>query len=121
QQNVNKLLISQLDLLQSLRRDDYDICIIQEPFIDFRGKMRANQQWITVYPNTHDEHSEKTRLVILVNTNILTDTWKQLYFRHPDITAIELTGKFGTLQIINIYNNGNNNNVLTHVSTFMRD
>ena len=103
QQNVNKSLISQLDLLQSLRRDDYDICLIQEPFIDFRGKMRANCQWITVYPNTHQDHPDKTRSAILVNTNLLTDTWKQLPFQHPDITAIEITGSFGTLRIITNY------------------
>ena len=50
QQNVNKLLISQLDLLVSLRRNTYDICTIQEPYIDFNGKSQANWQWITVYP-----------------------------------------------------------------------
>ncbi|KAF8227058.1 hypothetical protein L208DRAFT_1496931, partial [Tricholoma matsutake] len=104
QQNVNKSLISQLDLLVSLRRNTYDICAIQEPYIDFNGKSRANQQWITVYPNTHKDHPQATRAAILINTNISTDGWKQTHFQHPDITAIELTGEFGTLCIINIYN-----------------
>lgn len=121
QQNINKSLISQLDLLQSLRHDDYDVCTIQEPYIDFRGKTRANRQWITVYPNTHQEYPDKTRSIILVNTNLSTDTWKQLQFRHPDITAVEITGNFGTLQIINVYNDGDNNDALTHISAFMRD
>jgi hypothetical protein len=108
-------------LLQSLRWDDYDICIIQEPYINHRGKTRANHQWITVYLNTHQEYPDKTRSVILVNTNLWTDAWKQVHFQHLDITAIEITGNFGTLQIINVYNNGNNNNVLTHILAFMWD
>lgn len=80
QQNVNKSLISQLDLLQSLWHNDYDVCTIQEPYIDHKGKTRANQQWITVYPNTHHKCPDKIRSVILINTNLSTDTWKQLQF-----------------------------------------
>src|SRR3984885_8133890 len=71
---------------------------IQEPYIDFNGKSRANRQWITVYPNTHNEHPQATRAVILVNTNKSTDAWKQIPFQHPDITAIEITGEFGMLE-----------------------
>jgi hypothetical protein len=121
QQNVNKSLISQIDLLQSLRRDKYDVCIIQEPYIDFRGKTRANRQGTTVYPNTHQEHPDKTRSIILVNTDLLTDNRKQIHFQYPNITAIEITGDFGTLQIINVYNDGDNNDTLKHISTYMRD
>ena len=105
----------------SLRRTDYDICAIQEPYIDFNGKSCANNQWITIYPNTHKDHLQATRSVILVNMNILTDAWKQIPFQHPDITAIEITGDFGTLRIINVYNNCNSNSMLTHLSVYMRD
>jgi hypothetical protein len=51
----------------------------------------------------------------------MTDSWKQIHFEHPDITAIEIQGSFGTLQILNIYNNCNNNSSLTHISMYMRD
>jgi hypothetical protein len=119
QQNVNKSLLSQLDLLESLKRDDYDICVIQEPYIDFKGKSRANRYWTVIYPNTHQEHPDSTRSIILINANLCTDTWKQVKFQHPDITAVELCGQFGTLRIINIYNDCHNNNALTHISTFM--
>jgi hypothetical protein len=69
QQNVNKSLISQLDLLVSLKHNTYDITAIQEPYIDFNGKSQANRQWITVYPNTHNDHPQATRALILINTN----------------------------------------------------
>ena len=121
QQNTNKSLISQLDLLESLKRNDYDICAIQEPYIDFNGKSRANRQWTAIYPNTHYSHPDSTRSLLLINTNILTDSWKQLNIQHPDVTAIELRGTFGTIRVINVYNNCNNNTALTHVSNFMRD
>ena len=94
QQNINKSLISQLDLLASLRRDDYNICAIQEPYIDFNGKTCANRQWVTVYPITHEEHTDAMRSVTLVNTDLLTDTWRQIQLQHPDITAIEMTVEF---------------------------
>jgi hypothetical protein len=74
-----------------------------------------------VYPNTHATHPQSSRSLILINSNILTDSWKQITFQHPDITAIELTGTSGTLHIINIYNDCENNGALTHVSTYMRD
>jgi hypothetical protein len=119
QQITNKSLISQLDLLQGLRRNDYDICLIQEPYIDFRGKTRANRNWITIYLNTHQQHPDNTRSVILVNTNLATDSWKQINFEHPDITAIELQGQYGMLRIVNIYNDCENNSSLTHLSAYM--
>ena len=110
-----------MDLLESLKRDDYDICIIQEPYIDFNGNSRASRQWSIIYPNTHREHPHSTRSIILINTNLSTDAWKQINFQHPDITAMELHGQFGTLRLINIYNDCKDNNALTHVSNFMCD
>ena len=74
-----------------------------------------------VYPNIHQEHPDKTRSIILINTDLLTDNWKQIHFQYPDITAIEITGDFSMLQIINIYNNGDNNDTLKHISAYMQD
>jgi hypothetical protein len=121
QQNTNKSLESQIDLLASLKRNEYDLCLIQEPYIDFKGKTRANRNWMVIYPNTHQKHPDQMRSVILINTSLITDSWKQIHFEHPDITAIEIQGSFGTLRIINIYNDCNNNSSLTHVSIYMRD
>lgn len=74
QQNTDKSLISQLDLLESLKQDNYNICTIQEPYVDFNGKSQANRQWMTIYPNTHHSHPDSTRSLLPVNTNILTDS-----------------------------------------------
>jgi ribonuclease HI/endonuclease/exonuclease/phosphatase family metal-dependent hydrolase len=120
QQNTNKSLISQLDMLNSLRKDDYDICTIQEPYLDHNAKTRANNYWISIYPTTHNTAPEATRSIILINTHILTNNWRQIPIEHPDVTAIELTGTYGKLRLFNIYNDCNNNDAIKHVATFMR-
>lgn len=97
QQNTNKSLLSQLDLLHSLKQSEYDLCLIQELSINFKGKTHTNQNWAVIYPTTHKKHLAHTRSVILINTNVLSDAWKQIHFDHPDITAIEIQGHFGTL------------------------
>ena len=74
---------------------------------------------VTVYPITHKEHPDAMRSITLVNADLLTDTWRQIQLQHPDITAIEMTGEFGTLRIINIYNDCNNNSTVTHLSAYM--
>ena len=119
QTNINKSLLSQQDLLISLKRNNYNICTIQEPYIDQNGLSRANYQWFTVYPSTHTTAPEATRSILLINTNLLTNDWKQILIPHPDIIAIKLTGTFGKIQLLNIYNNRNNNDTLKHITTFM--
>jgi len=50
QQNVNKSLISQLDLLNNIDPKQFDFVFIQEPHIDFLNLTRANHYWTVVYP-----------------------------------------------------------------------
>jgi len=92
---------------------------MQEPYIDFNSKLQANRLWITVYPETHKAYPQATRVVILINSDLPTDTWKQIPFQHPDITAIKITGECSMLRIINIYNDCKNNGALTHLSAYM--
>src|ERR1700735_3982447 len=120
QQNINKSLVGQLDLLMTLRKDHYDFCAIQEPYIDFNGKTRANHQWITIYPSTHSSAPKDTRSVILINANLPTNDWTQIPILHPDITAIEFSCASGKIRLFNIYNDCKNNIALTDVATYMK-
>lgn len=52
QQNTNRSLESQIDLLKSLKQNEYDLCLIQEPYIDFKGETWANQKWVS-YTQAH--------------------------------------------------------------------
>src|ERR1700735_1375941 len=120
QQNVNKSLLAQQDLLISLKKDTYNLCAIQEPYIDHHGLSRANLHWYTIYPSTHATDPKETRSVLLINTNLLTNDWKQIPIPHPDITAVELSGTYGKIRIFNIYNDCKNNEALKHVATYMK-
>src|ERR1700733_13261664 len=53
QQNLNRSLEGQLDLLQSLKAADYDLVMLQEPCIDFLGRTRSNLHWMVIYPRQH--------------------------------------------------------------------
>ena len=121
QQNTNKSLTAQLDVLMSLRRNIYDVCAIQEPYIDFRGKSRANNHWHILYPTTHDTAPHTTRSILLINANILTNNWLQLNIPHPDISAIEVSTLKEKIQIFNIYNDCHNNSAINAVVTYMKE
>jgi len=104
QQNLNKNLTSQLDLLHSLDPNKYDLAMLQEPYIDFLGRTQANPYWEVVYPTKHLENPKKTRSIILVNRRISTDTWMPILSDSGDLTGIKLTSNNTTMHLFNIYN-----------------
>ena len=118
QQNVNRSLNSQTDLLVSLKAGIYDIYAIHEPYINFHNKSRANFHWSIIYPSTHDTKPKTTRSIILINATILTNTWKQIPIPHPDITAIKISGTHSMLKLFNIYNDYKKNDSLDHLLTY---
>jgi len=120
QQNTRKSLDAQTDLLVSLRRD-FDVCAIQEPYIDFKGKTRANPHWLPIYPPKHNENPKNTRSITLVNRRVAADAWTPLPIDSQDVTAIQLQGDYGTIRIINIYNDCNHNDSLTAVVNYLRE
>src|ERR1700684_1377247 len=78
QQNINRSLEGQLDLLHTLKAEKYDIVAIQEPHIDFLGRTRANPHWSVIYPKHHLVDPRKSRSVILVNRSLSTNNWDDL-------------------------------------------
>jgi hypothetical protein len=58
--------------------NDYDICALQEQYLDFMNKTRANSHWTVIYPSTHAMEPKKTRSVLLVNKKLSTDKWEEL-------------------------------------------
>ncbi|KAJ7123397.1 hypothetical protein C8R44DRAFT_620697, partial [Mycena epipterygia] len=112
QQNINKSLKGQLDLLHRLKPKRYDIALIQEPYFDQGGKSRANRHWVSIVPPSHTPHQRLTRSLILINTRLPSVTWTAIPLPSPDITAMQIFGDFGTIRIINIYNDGAHNDTL---------
>jgi hypothetical protein len=105
QQNVRKLLIATLALLNGLK-DEYDMVCIQEPHFDFRGITRATGVWTVVYLSNHAETQEGvvTRSLILIHCRISSNAWTQIEVASKDITVIRLEGPEGYLNIYNVYN-----------------
>jgi len=61
-----------------------------------------------------------THSIILVNQDLTSNNWTKISFPSPDVTGIQLWGDFGTLHIINIYNDCKHNRSLEVVKEYMR-
>jgi len=116
QQNLNKSLISQLHLINTAHPNDWDILILQEPWMGPIGT-RSSPHWTVLYPNTHfTDRSKTSRSIILVNTNISTNSYEQIHFNSPDVTGIRLTHDTHKIILINTYNDCNHNDAIEAVS-----
>ena len=102
-------------LINSKAHEHHDIILLQEPYINALGKVSASSKWRVVYPSSHLSLPDKIRAVILINANLSTNTWHQVDITDSnDIAAVQIEGPFGTVTIINIYND------LDHSRTLVR-
>ena len=122
QQNVNRSRTCQHDLISSaaLARRGIDIVALQEPALTNFGMTIASRDWVPVYPSTHSTNPSKTRSIILIRNNILTENWKQVDFPSGDVTVVQLTGSWGDLTLYNIYNDCVRNDTINLLDTFTR-
>ena len=122
QQNVNKSRICQHDLISSARLTEkhIDIIALQEPAISDLAVTIATRDWRVVYPSTHTKDPSKTRTVILICADILTNNWTQIDFESGDVTVIKLTGTWGSLLLLNIYNDCEHDLTIEQVKQFQR-
>src|SRR5882672_8830288 len=120
QQNANKSLIAQSDLLHRTDPKLFDIVSIQEPYLDHFHNTCATQNWHTVYPQEHSIDPSKTRSVILINKMIVVDAWTQVELGSSDITAVQIQTQLGAVLMINTYNDNANTNSMRVVARHMR-
>ena len=109
-----------LSTMQRLKADHYDIVALQEPHIKFLGWTWANPHWMVIYPKQHLINPKKTRSVILINRRISTNNWENVNIVSNDVTGICLHGPFGSICVLNIYNDCNNNKSLEVVEEYMK-
>ncbi|KAF8055948.1 Endonuclease/exonuclease/phosphatase, partial [Lyophyllum atratum] len=120
QQNVHKSDIAQAAVLNSARPEDWDVIALQESFLDRLGNTKASPFWIVRYPYHHRrDGSNRSRSVLLINTNIASDSYTVLDIPSTDITAVRFNGDFGHLSLFNVYNDCTHNDSLTCLSTFL--
>ncbi|KAL4061775.1 hypothetical protein J3A83DRAFT_4043039, partial [Scleroderma citrinum] len=70
QQNINKSLTAQLDLLSNTDPKLFNIIFFQEPHINFLNLTRANHQWTIISPTCHHTNPKSTRSITLVSMKI---------------------------------------------------
>ena len=116
QQNLNRSLTSQLHLLNTAHPNDWDILILQEPWMGHLGT-RSSHHWGVLYPDTYfKDNTKKPQSLIMINTNIPTNAYEQLHFDSPNITGICITQGSSKFLVINIYNDCNHNDSIVAVS-----
>ena len=119
QQNLNKSLTAQLHLLNTAKPNNWDIIILQEPWVGHLGT-RNSPYWRVLYPNSYfTDKSNSPRSIIFVNSNIPTNCYEQLHFDSPDVTGLQIKQNRHKVIVINIYNDCNHNKSLDAVSDFL--
>jgi hypothetical protein len=120
QQNVNRSHTCQHTLISSaaLTRKGIDIVALQEPAINNFGTTIASREWIPVYPSTHNTDPHKTRSLLLIRSNLLTDQWKQIDIPLGDVTIINISGNWGDMTVYNIYNDCEKNDTIHQLEAF---
>src|SRR5882724_13713797 len=104
QQNINKSLVAQSDILHQVDPSIYDIAAKQAPYLDHNHNTRAKPHWYTVYPKEYYTVPDKTRSIMLVNKHMATDSWAQVNFSTSGMTVIQIHMAAGNVIIINTYN-----------------
>ena len=122
QQNINKSRTCQHDLISSgkLIEKGIDIVALQEPAINAFNKSVASREWKAVYPSTHANEPGKTRTLLLIRDDLLTDRWEQLEFQSGDVMAIKLQGDWGKLTLFNIYNDCKHDDTIAALTKYHR-
>lgn len=119
QQNLNKSLTAQLHLINTARPHDWDVLVLQEPWIGHAGT-RSSPHWRVLYPNTHFTDNSKTqRSLLFVNTNIPTNSYEQIQFDNADVTGVRIAQDTRTTILINVYNDCNHNKSIDSVGEFL--
>ena len=117
--NLNKSLIAQLHLINTARPNDWDILVLQEPWISHTGT-RSFPHWRVLYPNTHfTDNTKIQRSLIFVNTNIPTNSYEQVQFDNADVMGIRIAHGTQMTILINVYNDCNQNKSVDSVGEFL--
>ena len=106
-------------MLNTAKLDDWDILMLQEPWMAFNG-MRAMSHWQALYPKIYFKDKTKPlRSIILINTKITTDNYEQIDFSSTDVTGLTLKTNSSNVDLINVYNDCTNSDTITAVNELL--
>jgi hypothetical protein len=120
QLNIHKSQTAQDYVINTARPEDWDVLALQEPWIDTLGNSRASHYWRVIYPaNYYEEGRARIRSVLLINTNISSESYSVLPIQHSHITGVRFKGLNGNLTLINVYNEITNNDTTNCLDLFL--
>ena len=112
---------AQFDLINAPLHKEWDVLLLQEPYIDSFGNTKATSRWHVLYPSSHLADGLTCRSVILVNSSLDTNAWAQVPLEGSnDLTVIQFWLPQGRLTVFNIYNDCTHQNTLTMIQLFMQ-
>ena len=98
---------------------DWDIIAIQEPWLDPVGNSCGTQYWCIVYPaNFYVQGCSRICSILLIKAKISTDCYLVIPIQHSNITAVQFSGNYRNLSILNIYNEITNNDHMLWLGDF---
>jgi ribonuclease HI/exonuclease III len=119
--NLNKSEKAHLELLNNLKGTNWDIVLVQEPHVTSFSNVRTPTNYRPVFPENRGRNGSTVRSVVWVSTALETRDWKIIHIPDTnDITAIQLSGTYGTLTIFNIYNDCTNSDTEDIFNAFLR-
>ena len=120
QQNVHKSQTAQDFIRCTAWPMEWDVLVLQEPWLDHLGNSRGSQYWGMVDPAIfYIEGCSCMRSILLVNTNISTDSHMVLPIMNSNVTAVRFQGDHVYLSIFNIYNEITHNNTISSLNSFL--
>jgi len=95
-----------LELYNKISKKEWDVVLVQEPHVMPLGNIRTPNGYIAVtLADRHKDGAPMIRVVTWVSSELAMRSWKIMNIPGTnDITAIQMTGAYGQLTIINIYN-----------------
>ncbi|KAK6987876.1 Endonuclease/exonuclease/phosphatase, partial [Favolaschia claudopus] len=105
-------------LMNSTIPDDWDIIHVHEvPYSITTKTFWSSTHWIPFFPTLTPTKDNPIRSLILVNSNIPSDSFVQLPFTSRDVVNLHFASL--KLLIIGIYNDGTHNNTISSLNTYL--
>jgi endonuclease/exonuclease/phosphatase family metal-dependent hydrolase len=122
QVNLNKSEKAHLELYNKISGKEWDIVLVQEPYLTFIGNVRTPNGFVVVAPaDRYKDGAPTTRAVTWVSSSLAMSSWKIINVPGTnDVTVIQLAGPYGRLTIINTYNDCTHSRTLRSIREFLR-